>query len=136
MTEREQVGMQKTRAGLRKRPLQFVVSSAIAAVAIAASLNARAADETRAQDLAKSSGCFKCHAIEKKKDGRPYRDVAAKFAGIANAEDKLIFHITSGEKVKFPDGHEENHKKVKSTDTKEIRNLVQWILSLPGGTKY
>jgi cytochrome c len=36
--------------------------------------------------------------------------------------------------VKFEDGHEEEHKIVKSTDPKEIKNLVDWILSLPDGT--
>lgn len=100
------------------------------------SVAVHAAEADAAQDLAKSSGCFKCHAIEKRKDGRPYRDVAAKFKGSPDAEDKLIFHVTSGEKVKFPDGHEEGHKKVKTKDPNEIRNLVRWILSLEGGTKY
>ncbi len=61
---------------------------------------------------------------------------AAKFGGRPDAEDKLIYHITSGERVKFPDGHEEEHKKVKTKDPAEQRNLVQWILSLEGGTKY
>ena len=113
-----------------------LIPLSLAVAALAVSTDLRAADADAAQDLAKASGCFKCHAVDKKKDGRPYRDVAAKFAGIADAEQKLIFHITSGEKVKFPDGHEEDHKKVKSKDQKEIRNLVQWILSLPGGKKY
>lgn len=44
--------------------------------------------------------------------------------------------VTSGEKVKFPDGHEEKHKTVKTSNPAEIENLVHWILSLPGGTKY
>jgi cytochrome c len=88
-----------------------------------------------AQMLAKQSGCFKCHAVDKKKDGPAYRDVAARYKGNAEAEAKLIHHITSGERVKFEDGHEEDHKIVKSKDPAEIRNLVDWILSLEGGTK-
>jgi len=119
-----------------QRSIHLLIIFLLAVTPLEASVAVHAAEADAAQDLAKSSGCFKCHAIDKRKDGRPYRDVAAKFKGAADAEDKLIFHITSGEKVKFPDGHEEGHKKVKSKDPNEIRNLVRWILSLEGGTKY
>ena len=94
-----------------------------------------ALDADAAQTLARQSGCFKCHSIDKHKDGPAYRDVAAKFKGNAEAQAKLVHHITSGERVKFPDGHEEDHKIVKSKDPLEIKNLVDWILSLEGGTK-
>jgi cytochrome c len=97
---------------------------------------APALDADGAQTLARQSGCFKCHAVDKKKDAPAYRDVAAKYKGNAEAEAKLIHHITSGERVKFEDGHEEDHKIVKSKDPVEIKNLVDWILSLEGGTKY
>ena len=107
----------------------------LSAVLLGAGSAARAADATRAQDLAKDSGCFKCHAVDKKKDGPAFRDTAAKYRGEPDAEAKLTHHVTSGEKVKFDDGHEEDHKKVKTKDPNETRNLVQWILDLPGGTK-
>jgi cytochrome c len=90
----------------------------------------RAADEAAARGLARQSNCFKCHSVEKKKEGPAWRDVAAKYRGNPDAEAKLIKHVTSGEKVKFEDGHEEDHAIVKSTDPKEIKNLVDWILSL------
>ena len=109
---------------------------AAAFAAMGASNRAAAADAVAAQDLAKASGCFKCHGLEKKKDGPALRDAAAKFKGHADAEDKLVYHVTSGERVKFPDGHEEDHKKVKTKDPNEIKNLVRWILSLEGGTTY
>jgi cytochrome c len=105
-------------------------------IALSVSSRSVAADANAAQDLAKASGCFKCHALEKKKDGPALRDAAAKFKVQADAEDKLIFHVTSGEKVKFPDGHEEEHKKVKTKNPDETKNLVRWILSLEGGTTY
>lgn len=95
----------------------------------------RASDEAAARDLAQSSGCFKCHGVDKKKDGPALRDVAAKYKGNADAETKLIYHVTSGEMVKFDDGHEEHHKKVKTNSPNDTRNLVQWILGLEGGTK-
>lgn len=113
----------------------IIAASLVIGSALGAS-SASALDDAGAQMLAKQSGCFKCHAVDKKKDAPAYRDVAAKYAGNAGAEAKLIHHITSGEKVKFEDGHEEDHKIVKSKDANEIKNLVDWILSLPGGTKY
>jgi len=97
---------------------------------------AMAADASAAQSLAQKSGCFKCHGVDKSKDGPALRDAAAKYRGDPQAQQRLIFHVTSGEKVKFSDGHEEEHKKVKTSDPNETRNLVEWILSLEGGTKY
>ena len=88
-----------------------------------------AVDEDAAKALAKQNNCFKCHSIDKEKDGPAYQKVAKKYKGKAEAEAKLIYHITSGEKAKFPDGHEEEHKVVKTKDEAQIRNLVQWILA-------
>jgi len=118
------------------RSARLVALLMLVAAALVASAPVHAVDQDAAQDLAKASGCFKCHGVEKKKDGPALRDAAAKFKELPDAVDKLIYHITSGEKVKFPDGHEEAHKKVKSQNPKETGNLVQWILSLEGGTKY
>ena len=110
----------------------------LSAIAFAAGASSQlaAADAVAAQDLAKTSGCFKCHGVDKKKDGPALRDAAAKFKTKDDAEDKLIYHVTSGERVKFPDGHEEEHKKVKTSDPNQTKNLVRWILSLEGGTTY
>lgn len=118
------------------RRLSLMLFAGLVLAAGVQSTEVRAANAVAAQDLAKSSGCFKCHGVDKKKDGPALRDAAAKFGGRADAEEKLIYHITSGERVKFPDGHQEEHKKVKTKDPAEARNLVQWILSLEGGTKY
>ena len=107
----------------------------LAAVSLMRPAGVCAADDAAAQDLAKASGCFKCHGVEKKKDGPALRDAAAKYKGDPQAEAKLTRHVTSGEKVKFDDGHQEEHKKVKTTNPNETRNLVQWILALEGGTK-
>ena len=119
--------------GSARYGLHMVAASAIA-MFLAGPIHAANADA--AQDLAKSSGCFKCHGIDKKKDGPALRDAAAKFKALPDGPSKMDYHITSGEMVEFPDGHKEAHKKVKSQDPKEVANLVQWILSLEGGTKY
>jgi cytochrome c len=96
------------------------------------STSVMAADEEAAKELARQNNCFKCHSVSKDKDGPAYKKVAEKYKGKADAEAKLIHHITSGEKAKFPDGHEEAHKIVKTTpekDMAQIKNLVQWILA-------
>ncbi len=93
---------------------------------------AHAVDADAAKALAKQNNCFKCHAIDKDKDGPSYHSVAEKYKGKADAENRLIEHITTGEKAKFPDGHEEEHKIVKTSppkDMAQIKNLVQWILA-------
>ncbi|MEI7611434.1 MAG: c-type cytochrome [Betaproteobacteria bacterium] len=93
---------------------------------------ANAVDVDAARALAKQNNCLKCHAIDKEKDGPPYKSVAEKYKGKPGAEARLIEHITSGEKAKFADGHEEEHKIVKTSppkDMDQIKNLVQWILA-------
>lgn len=107
--------------------------SALAALGLAlTSTSVMAADEEAAKELARANNCFKCHSVSKDKEGPAYKKVAEKYKGKADAEAKLIHHITSGEKAKFPDGHEEAHKIVKTTpekDMAQIKNLVQWILA-------
>jgi cytochrome c len=87
-------------------------------------------DVDAAKSLAKKNSCFKCHSVDKDKDGPAYKKVAEKYRGKADAEEKLIIHVTTGKTVKFPDGHEDEHQIVKTKNTDEIKNLVDWILSL------
>jgi len=87
-----------------------------------------AVDEEAAQALLKKSDCFKCHAIDKKKDGPPYKEVAKKYMGKADAEAKLVKHITTKPMIEI-DGKKEEHKAIKSSDPAEIKNAVQWILT-------
>lgn len=111
----------KTRLGL-------ALLTAFAAVAVSPPV--LAIDAEAAQMLARQNSCFKCHSIDKKKDGPPYREVAAKYRGRADAEAKLYRHVTSGAIVKFQDGSEDNHKIIDTKDVAEIKNLIGWILSL------
>jgi cytochrome c len=114
------------------KPAKFVtIGGAVAAALFAFSFNASAAvDVEAAKNLARANNCFKCHGETKEKDGPSYIKVAEKYRGKAEAEAKLIHHITSGEKAKFPDGHEEPHKIINTKDAAEIKNLVSWILSI------
>jgi cytochrome c len=93
-------------------------------------------DAAAVEQLLKDNKCTKCHAIERKKDGPAYRDVSAKFRAKPDAEAALIHHLTSGEMVKFADGHEERHKKLKPDDPQTLQTVARWILSLEGGSAY
>ena len=115
------------------KTVRSVLTATLAGAALLLFLPAaQAVDADAAKALAKQNNCFKCHAIDKEKDGPAYKKVAEKYKGKANAETRLVEHITSGEKAKFPDGHEEEHKIVKTSppkDMEQVKNLVQWILA-------
>jgi cytochrome c len=87
-------------------------------------------DASAARELARANSCFKCHGVDKDKDGPSYKKVAEKYRGKDEGEEKLIANITTGRKAKFPDGHEEEHKIIDTRDMDKIKNLVGWILSL------
>lgn len=108
------------------------ITSMAASLLIGASfsLPVRAADEAAARELARTNNCFKCHAIDKQKVGPAWNDVAMKYKGMADAQARLMKHLTAGAMVRFPDGHEEEHLTIKAKDPAQTRNLVDWILSL------
>jgi len=104
------------------------LSVLVVAMAACLAVPAYAVDADAAQALAKKSGCTKCHAVAAKKDGPSFKETAAKYKGQADAEQKLITHVTTGPKMMI-DGKEEAHPSVKTSDANETKNLVQWILA-------
>jgi cytochrome c len=106
---------------------------AVSLLSMYSSMAMSATDVEAAKALARQNSCFKCHGTEKQKDGPSLKSVADKYRGKSDAEAVLINHLTSGEKAKFPDGHEEAHKVVETSppkDNAQVKNLVDWILSL------
>lgn len=87
-----------------------------------------AVDAAAAQTLLKQSGCLTCHAVDKTKSAVSYRDVAKKYKGKADAQDKLIKHVTLKPMVE-KDGEKMQHKALKTTDAAAVKNVVDWILS-------
>lgn len=83
---------------------------------------------TADEGLAKSNKCMKCHAVDKKKDGPAFKDVAKKYKGKADAEAKLTAFLSKGGKIKV-DGVEEDHTTVKGGDAATAATLAKWILS-------
>lgn len=68
--------------------------------------------------LAKSSGCLNCHAVDTKKMGPSFKDVAAKYKGKADAEATLLSKLTEAK----------GHPAVKASPD-DIKSLVKWVLS-------
>jgi cytochrome c len=109
--------------------MKFSISLAIACAFVGATAAHAAPDPEAAQAVMRKSDCFKCHAVDKKKDGPPFKEVAKKYKGKSEAEDKLVKHITTSPTVEI-DGKKEEHRAIKTKDAGEIKNVVQWILSL------
>jgi len=96
---------------------------AIAALAVGASTAAYADAEATLKD----SKCGKCHAADKDKSGPSWKKVAEKYKGKADAEAKLITHLTTGPKIKV-DGEEETHAKIKAPNEAAIKEAIAFIL--------
>lgn len=70
-------------------------------------------------DLAKAQ-CGKCHEMDKKKKGPPYKETAAKYKGKADAEALMFKTITD------PKG---DHPEMKASPD-DTRTVLKWILTL------
>jgi cytochrome c len=78
-------------------------------------------------DLAKSKNCLACHSIANKVVGPAYKDVAAKYAGQKDAENKLVQKVLKGGSGAW--GAIPMPANTQVTDA-EAHTLVKWILSL------
>lgn len=77
-------------------------------------------------DLAKSKNCMACHAIGNKVVGPSFKDVAAKYAGQKDAEDKLVQKVLKGGAGVWGAVPMPANAQVSEA---EARTLVKWILS-------
>jgi cytochrome c len=94
--------------------MKLIVMTVLASTGIAVAGVANAQEA-----LAKSSGCLNCHAVDSKKIGPSYKDVAAKYKGKADAEATLVAKLAAGK----------DHPPVK-TSPEDTKKLVKWVLSL------
>ncbi len=72
--------------------------------------------------------CAACHAIDKKVVGPAWKDVAAKYAGKADAEKTLVANITKGGKFGWNFG-QMPAKGLGASDA-QIASLAKFILTL------
>ena len=77
-------------------------------------------------DLAKSKNCLACHAMANKVVGPSYKDIAAKYAGQKDAEDKLVQKVIKGGSGVWGAVPMPANPQVSEA---EARTLVKWILS-------
>lgn len=76
--------------------------------------------------LAKSKGCLACHALDKKLVGPAFQDVAAKYAGQAEAAGVLAAKVIQGGKGSWGPVPMPPNK----LHPDEAVSLVAWILGL------
>jgi cytochrome c len=116
-------------------PAAPAAAAAAAAAPVAAAAAGKPASKADAvlsdadgRALAQKSGCFVCHAIDKKSVGPAWRDVAAKYRGDAGAEAKLVAKVSKGGSGAWGSTPmPANSPRVKDAD---IRALVKFTLSL------
>jgi Cytochrome c551/c552 len=78
-------------------------------------------------DLAQKKNCLSCHAVEGKRIGPAYKDVAAKYAGNKDAATALVTKVLKGGggvwgAIPMPANPQVSEA--------EAKTLVQWILTL------
>ena len=79
--------------------------------------------------LAEKSGCLGCHAVATKLVGPTYTDIAAKYAGQPDANQKLVQSIRNGGVGKWGEMPMPAQAKLSQADAKK---LATWVL---GGAK-
>lgn len=70
------------------------------------------------EDIAKKAGCTNCHAVDTKKMGPAFKDVAKKYKGNATAEADLTAKLKAGK----------GHPAVKASDD-DLKAVVKWVLA-------
>jgi cytochrome c len=99
--------------------MKYVVAAGLLALA------ASAAGAATPEQLAKAKNCMACHAVATKLVGPAYKDVAAKYKGQKDAEDKLVQKVMKGGAgvwgpVPMPPNQ---------VSDAEAHTLVKWVLA-------
>ncbi len=78
-------------------------------------------------DLAKAKNCMACHTVDSKLIGPGFKEVAAKYAGQKDAQDKLAKKVLKGGSGVWGTAVMPANPQVSEA---EANTLVKWILSL------
>ena len=76
--------------------------------------------------LATTKNCMACHAVDKKLVGPSYKDIATKYAGQADAVDKLAGKVVKGGSGAWGPVPMPANAQLNDADAKK---LVAWILA-------
>ena len=99
----------------------ILVAIATLAAGVAASTPALAD-----MQLATAKNCMACHAVDKKLVGPSYKDIAAKYAGQADAVDKLATKVMKGGSGVWGPVPMPANAQVSADEAKK---LVTWLLT-------
>jgi len=107
--------------------MKIALATILTGAALVSGTANAALDNAAAEALMKKDGCAACHSVDKKIVGPAYQEVAAKYKGDAGAAAKLIKKVKEGGSgvwgpVPMPPNA--------TTPDADIKNLVDWILSL------
>lgn len=97
------------------------------AILIMAALATLSAPAMADEALAKSKNCMACHAVDKKLVGPAYKDIAAKYAGNAQAAAMLATKIQKGGSGVWGAIPMPANPQVNDADAKK---LATWVLGL------
>ncbi len=76
--------------------------------------------------LATAKNCMACHAVDKKLVGPSYKDIAAKYAGQADAVDRLASKVVKGGSGAWGPVPMPANAQINDADAKK---LVAWIMA-------
>jgi len=87
---------------------------------------ATAADVAAVVELAKSSGCYSCHANDEKIVGPSFMAIAERYAGDKDAVASIAQAIQNGSRGKWGRAPMPGHSSLSATDLKQ---LSEWVLA-------
>ncbi|MCB1960737.1 MAG: c-type cytochrome [Rhodocyclaceae bacterium] len=106
---------------------------ALVAASLAAGLLFAAPTTFASQELATKKACMGCHQLAMKVVGPAYKDVAAKYAGQADAVDKLTNSILKGSKGTWAaagKAPETSMMPANKVTPEEAKQLAEWVLTI------
>lgn len=77
-------------------------------------------------DLARAKNCMACHTVASKLIGPGFKEVAVKYAGQKDAEDKLVKKVMKGSSGVWGSAVMPANTQVSEA---EAQTLVKWVLS-------
>ncbi len=93
------------------------MKAVIMAVIVVAALGNAGFAAAAGEDDAKKAGCLNCHAVDTKKIGPAFKDVAAKFKGKSDTDVIAALHAAKP------------HASLKASD-EDLKQVASWILTL------
>jgi cytochrome c len=90
---------------------------------------AAATPAVASEEIIKKARCVACHAVDQKRVGPAYKDVAAKYKGHPEAEAMLIAKVRNGGTGTWGQIPMPPHGPDKISDA-DLKAAVEWILKL------